>query len=150
VNQSRLLAAILATSILAIAQVAHTDSWMTTAGVAASGSPASHGKIDPSQPNANIIANLGCPASDIPLGKETVVAQGEATAPPGTTAPTWELTTNGTIVLENRDQSEHVDVHVVGYIGVQYHACDARHPLGSCLFNPTPAPIIDFVAPRFR
>lgn len=107
--------------------------WTSTTGVVASGSPQSHGTpaaaiasdvsvADSSAAVATSIPNLGCPSIGLPQDVETVVAQGTASAPSGSTAPTWELTINGNVVLENQNvQAE--DAHIISYIGVAGAGC---------------------------
>src|SRR5882757_7629261 len=98
-NRPRLMAIVAVASLLLIAPSAHAKkkkpapaNWTSTTGVVASGSPQSHGgpavRSDAAALSANPIANLGCPNSELPSDVETVVAQGEVTAPSGTTAPT--------------------------------------------------------------
>jgi len=97
-SRSRLLAILVVTSLLLISPSVHAKkkpvaaNWTSTTGTVASGSPQSHGTAGAA---VNAITNLGCPNSNLPSDVETVVAQGEVTAPASTTAPTWELTTSG-------------------------------------------------------
>ena len=95
------------------------QNWTTTTGVVASGSPASQGVASgQSKP----IPNLGCPTADLPSDTEIVVAQGEATTPAGTTAPIWELTTTGNIVVGNHNCFQ-LTAHVQAYVGVAAPGC---------------------------
>jgi hypothetical protein len=148
-NRLRLPAIFVVISLLLISPSAHAKkkpapaNWTSTTGVVASGSPQSHGtpavRSDSTGTAVNPITNLGCPNSVLPSDVETVVAQGEVTAPAGTTAPTWELTTNGNIVLQNNNAFVLV-AHVTGYIGIAAPGCV---DFASCSPTLTPFAVAD-------
>jgi len=146
-NRTRLLAILVVTSLLVISPSAHAkkkpQNWTSTTGTVASGSPQSHGTPSAAQRDTaatvNAITNLGCPNSALPSDTETVVAQGEVTAPAGTTAPTWNLTTNGIIVLQD-DNFFNLVAHVQAYIGVAGSGCV---DFASCSPTLTALPVAD-------
>jgi hypothetical protein len=147
-NLTRVLGIFVVTSLLLISPSAHAKkkpvpaNWTSTTGTVASGSPQSHGTAAvrrDSSAAVNAITNLGCPNSDLPSDVETVVAQGEVTAPAGTTAPTWNLTTSGNIVFQN-NHLFNLTVHVQAYIGVGAPGCV---DFASCSPTLTPLPVAD-------
>jgi hypothetical protein len=141
-NRSRLLAILVVTSLLLISPSVHAKkkpvaaNWTSTTGTVASGSPQSHGTAGAA---VNAITNLGCPNSNLPSDVETVVAQGEVTAPASTTAPTWELTTNGIIVLQNTNLFV-LGAHLTAYIGIAAPGCI---DFASCSPTLTPLAVAD-------
>jgi hypothetical protein len=146
-SRTRLLGILVVTSLLLISPSAHAKkpvpaNWTSTTGTVASGSPQSHGTAvvrNDSGAAVNAITNLGCPNSVLPSDVETVVAQGEVTAPAGTTAPTWELTTNGIIVLQNSNLFV-LGAHLTAYIGIAAPGCV---DFASCSPTLTPLAVAD-------
>jgi hypothetical protein len=146
-NRSHLMVVLVVISLLGISPSAHAKrkspaNWTSTAGTVANGSPQSHGTPavrSDSTAAVNAITNLGCPNLDLPSDTETVVAQGEVTAPAGTTAPTWELTTTGNIVLQNTNFFALV-AHVVTYIGIAAPGCV---DFATCSTTLTPLTVAD-------